>query len=51
MSKSVKKIPMPDPEKGHYTWKRVERPCIVAISEESLEDPYYQATWADRGMV
>ena len=51
MSKSVKKIPMPDIQKGHYTWKRVERPCIQSISRESIEDDYYQETWADRGIV
>lgn len=51
MSKSVKKIPMPDPAHGRYTWDRVERPCIQSISQESIEDPYYAATWADRGMA
>ena len=42
MSKQVKKM-------GYY-WDRVERPCIQPISVESMDDPYYQQTWADRGI-
>jgi glycosyltransferase involved in cell wall biosynthesis len=34
-----------------WEWGRVERPCIRSISMESPDDPYYQATWADRGIV
>lgn len=51
MSKNVKKTRLPVFEKGHYTWDRVERPCIQPISVESLDDEYYQATWADRGIL
>mgnify|MGYP003578054575 CR=1 FL=1 len=50
MSKSVKKTRMPVFEMGHYTWDRVERPCIQSISVESADDPYYRDTWADRGI-
>ena len=32
-------------------WDRVERPCIQPISVESKDDPYYQRTWSDRGIV
>ena len=42
MSKQVKAM-------GYY-WDRVERPCIQPISVESMDDPYYQQTWADRGI-
>jgi glycosyltransferase involved in cell wall biosynthesis len=34
-----------------WEWGRVERPCIRSISMESPDDPYYQATWAARGIV
>jgi glycosyltransferase involved in cell wall biosynthesis len=34
-----------------YRWTRVERPCIQPISVESPEDPYYQETWAARGIT
>lgn len=33
-----------------WRWARVRKPCIRAISRESLSDPYYQQTWADRGI-
>jgi hypothetical protein len=33
-----------------YHWMRVRRPCIEPISQESLDDPYYQQTWIDRGI-
>ena len=33
-----------------WNWARVRKPCIQPISSESLEDPYYQQTWADRGL-
>lgn len=32
---------------GWY-WRRVRRPCIVPISEESSDDDYYVQTWRDR---
>lgn len=32
-------------------WSRVLRPCIQPIGYEDKEDPYYQATWADRGIA
>lgn len=31
-----------------YEWTRVERPCIIPISTEDPNDPYYQETWAAR---
>lgn len=33
-----------------FSWARVRRPCIEPISQESLDDPYYQQTWIDRGI-
>lgn len=33
-----------------YAWTRVKRPCIVPISSEDAADPYYQETWAIRGI-
>lgn len=42
MSRSVR-------EHGWH-WARVQKPCIQPISSESLDDPYYQQTWADRGI-
>lgn len=33
-----------------YEWTRVKRPCIVSLSREDPEDPYYQRTWALRGI-
>lgn len=34
-----------------WEWDRVERPCIQSVSFEDPDDPYYQRTWADRGIV
>lgn len=31
-----------------WRWTRVRRPCIVPISTESPDDPYYQRSWAAR---
>lgn len=31
-----------------YEWTRVERPCIVSISQERTDDPYYQESWGAR---
>lgn len=33
-----------------WSWARVKRPCIVPISSEDPNDPYYQETWALRGI-
>lgn len=33
-----------------WHWARVRVPCIQPISQESLDDPYYQRTWEDRGI-
>lgn len=33
-----------------YRWKRVKQPCIVPISNEDPNDPYYQETWGIRGI-
>lgn len=33
-----------------YYWARVRKPCIEPIGVEAEDDPYYQATWADRGI-
>ena len=41
----------PEVKRMGYTWTRVKRPCIQAISPESAEDPYYRQTWRDRGIV
>jgi glycosyltransferase involved in cell wall biosynthesis len=42
MSQEVKRM--------NWNWGRVQSPCITPISVESIDDPYYQETWADRGM-
>jgi glycosyltransferase involved in cell wall biosynthesis len=42
MSPAVKKM--------GWEWGRVKQPCIQPISMEDPEDPYYQQTWADRGI-
>lgn len=34
-----------------YSWVRARKPCIQPISAEDPDDPYYQGTWADRGIV
>lgn len=34
-----------------WEWGRVQRPCIRPIGFESPDDPYYQQTWADRGIT
>lgn len=34
-----------------YSWTRVKRPCIRAISDESPDDPYYIKSWADRRIL
>lgn len=39
-----------DIESHGWLWNRVKQPCIQPISPESAEDPYYQQTWADRGI-
>jgi glycosyltransferase involved in cell wall biosynthesis len=31
-----------------YKWMRVGLPCIRGISVESIDDPYYRKSWADR---
>ena len=41
----------PDVKGMGFEWDRVERPCIRSISFEDPEDPYYQQTWADRGIT
>ena len=33
-----------------YKWARVKKPCIVPISSEDPNDPYYQDSWAKRGI-
>jgi hypothetical protein len=33
-----------------YEWDRVELPCIVNIDEKDRNDPYYQRSFADRGI-
>ena len=40
----------PRVRKMGWEWGRVTQPCIRSISTESEDDPYYQATWSDRGM-
>lgn len=34
-----------------YSWTRVRNPCIQPISRDDPTDPYYQGTWADRGIT
>ena len=41
----------PEVTRMGWEWGRVEKPCIRSIAFESPEDPYYQRTWADRGIV
>lgn len=33
-----------------YKWRRVKHPCIVPISTEDPNDPYYKETWRLRGI-
>jgi glycosyltransferase involved in cell wall biosynthesis len=33
-----------------WEWARVKEPCIRPISREEPGDPYYEASWADRGI-
>jgi glycosyltransferase involved in cell wall biosynthesis len=40
----------PEVRKMGWEWDRVSRPCIVPISHEDPDDPYYKATWNDRGI-
>ncbi len=40
----------PQVQKMGWRWGRVELPCIQPTSYESADDPYYQQTWADRGI-
>lgn len=42
MSPAVKKM--------GWQWGRVKRPCIISLSREDPDDPYYQQTWALRGI-
>ena len=41
----------PAVERMGWKWGRVEKRCIVPISREDPNDPYYIATWADRGII
>lgn len=34
-----------------YEWVRVRRPSITSLSREDFNDPYYQETWAIRGIT
>ena len=34
-----------------YRWERVRRPCVVHIGIASSQDPYYQQTFAERGIT
>jgi glycosyltransferase involved in cell wall biosynthesis len=34
-----------------YRWDRVQRPCALHIGIASRDDPYYQQTFADRGIT
>jgi glycosyltransferase involved in cell wall biosynthesis len=40
----------PQVRKMGWEWGRVQQPCIRSISVENADDPYYQQTWADRGI-
>lgn len=31
-----------------FRWVRVKRPCIVGVSVESIDDPYYRRSWGAR---
>ena len=56
--KIAKKVPgytedsflSPEVRKMGWWWDRVKQPCIRPIGYESPDDPYYQSTWADRGI-
>lgn len=41
----------PAVRKMGWEWGRVKRPCIVSLAREDPDDPYYQRTWALRGIV
>lgn len=34
-----------------YRWTRVSEPCVVSIAKVDLDDPYYERTHADRGIL
>lgn len=40
----------PAVKKMGYRWDRVEKPCIINIDEKDRDDPYYQRSFADRGI-
>lgn len=40
----------PAVRKMGWEWTRVKKPCIVSLSREDPEDPYYLETWALRGI-
>jgi len=57
--KIAKKVPgytedsfmSPEVRRMGWEWGRVQQPCIKSISFESPDDPYYQASWALRGIA
>lgn len=41
----------PAVRKMGWDWGRVKKPCIVSLSREDPDDPYYQRTWKLRGII
>lgn len=41
----------PAVRKMGWNWERVKKPCIVSLSREDPDDPYYQQTWKLRGIT
>ena len=41
----------PAVRKMGWEWARVKKPCIVSLSREDPDDPYYQRTWKLRGIT
>jgi glycosyltransferase involved in cell wall biosynthesis len=40
----------PRVRKMGWEWARVKEPCIVSLSREDVNDPYYRETWRVRGI-
>lgn len=41
----------PEVKRMGWDWVRVKKPCIVSLSSEDPDDPYYQRTWSLRGIT
>lgn len=41
----------PEVEKMGYTWTRVKNPTIISLASGDLNDPYYQKSYGERGII